>query len=599
MPAPADFDAFYQATRARLLLQTYALTGDLPAARSAVREAYVSAWHHWPKVSRLPDPQTWVRPHAWGSAQRRHQARIWHREKHLDDATIATFEALGELTTNQRKALLLSELAGLGVAQLAREIGLTDAAATTALDAARTSVCAQLGVVPEAIPARLQALGEHLHDAHFPRSTIVRRSGARRRRGHTLIAVAATAALLLGAGTLVHRNASDVRALGTDDAGSAESGPRLHPNDLLDKPDVLAAVPAKTIATASTDDNTGGTGRYALCQRDPFADPDGLGTLVRTFTFSGRPAAGALQAAELSESPEASKAAYDRLAGWYLACTQPRVQLISTHELDGVGEEAMVLAMRAWEKPATTHLVAISRTGSLLTSTTLTEAGPLDVKLKPLVALVGSAVTKLCANEAGGTCVTKPVLRKVAPPPAEKARGMLQELDLPPVSGIDLPWAGTKPTKATNVAATPCAAITFRAKPFRATKTRSFVIPGADLAPYFGITETYGRLASAAVARKQVDQVRTKMASCEDDDLTTDVVRTSSRTTKRTDLTMWRVDTELSDKRTITYLMAIVRRDDVVGQVVFVPDGPHTLPKGGFEALGERALERLENLPAS
>ena len=52
-----------------LLVQTYALTGDLPASRSAVRDAFVAAWHHWRKVSRLEDPESWVRPHAWQHAQ--------------------------------------------------------------------------------------------------------------------------------------------------------------------------------------------------------------------------------------------------------------------------------------------------------------------------------------------------------------------------------------------------------------------------------------------------------------------------------------------------------------------------------------------------
>ena len=72
MQGPDEFDAFYKDARERLLMQTYALTGDLPAARSAVRDAFVAAWHHWRKVSRRPDPESWVRPQAWAHAQRRH-----------------------------------------------------------------------------------------------------------------------------------------------------------------------------------------------------------------------------------------------------------------------------------------------------------------------------------------------------------------------------------------------------------------------------------------------------------------------------------------------------------------------------------------------
>ena len=42
MRNPDEFDAFYRAAQHRLLLQTYALTGDLPASRGAVRATVTS-----------------------------------------------------------------------------------------------------------------------------------------------------------------------------------------------------------------------------------------------------------------------------------------------------------------------------------------------------------------------------------------------------------------------------------------------------------------------------------------------------------------------------------------------------------------------------
>ena len=54
-----EFDEFYKSIRSSLLQQTFALTGDLSASRSAVRDAYVAAWHHWRKVSRLEDREAW------------------------------------------------------------------------------------------------------------------------------------------------------------------------------------------------------------------------------------------------------------------------------------------------------------------------------------------------------------------------------------------------------------------------------------------------------------------------------------------------------------------------------------------------------------
>ena len=124
MRSPEAFDAFYAETRERLLLETYALTGDLPAARTAVRDAFAVAWHHWPKVARLDDPAAWIRPQAHSRALHRHAARPWHRDKGLDDEVRATLEALAKLSTQERKTLVLTTLSPMPLSDIAREVGL-------------------------------------------------------------------------------------------------------------------------------------------------------------------------------------------------------------------------------------------------------------------------------------------------------------------------------------------------------------------------------------------------------------------------------------------------------------------------------------------
>ena len=124
MRDPDLFDTFYKDARERLLLQTYALTGDLAASRAAVRDSFIVAWHHWRKVSALDDPEESVRPQAWRHAQRRHTARLWHRDKDIDPEVKATLDALAKLTITQRRALLLTQLATVTMPQMAREIGL-------------------------------------------------------------------------------------------------------------------------------------------------------------------------------------------------------------------------------------------------------------------------------------------------------------------------------------------------------------------------------------------------------------------------------------------------------------------------------------------
>ena len=63
MRSPETFDAYYVETRTRLLHEAYALTGDAPAARAAVRDAFVVAWHHWRKVAPARRPRR-LRPPA-------------------------------------------------------------------------------------------------------------------------------------------------------------------------------------------------------------------------------------------------------------------------------------------------------------------------------------------------------------------------------------------------------------------------------------------------------------------------------------------------------------------------------------------------------
>ena len=175
---------------------------------------------------------------------------------------------------------------------------------------------------------------------------------------------------------------------------------------------------------------------------------------------------------------------------------------------------------------------------------------------------------------------------------------MLSEVDLPPVAGVERPWIGTEARVAlTNLAASRCDATRFDVKGMRRNMTRSFVIPEAKLSDLFGLTETVGLLPSKR-ARGFVGDVRTRLASCDDRELGTDVVRVADVSTKKQDLTVWHVTTEISDNETVTYLMGIVRDGGSVAQVGFVPDGKVQMAPGAFVALVHRALDRLPALAA-
>ena len=57
----ADFDAFYEGSRVRLMHQMYAMTGNFADAQECVQEAYARAWQRWSTVRTSDSPEAWLR----------------------------------------------------------------------------------------------------------------------------------------------------------------------------------------------------------------------------------------------------------------------------------------------------------------------------------------------------------------------------------------------------------------------------------------------------------------------------------------------------------------------------------------------------------
>ena len=129
----------------------------------------------------------------------------------------------------------------------------------------------------------------------------------------------------------------------------------------------------------------------------------------------------------------------------------------------------------------------------------------------------------------------------------------------------------------------------------RRGQTRSFLIPGADLPPEFGLTQTAGAL-PAKQAEAFVADVRRKLTTCPDRDLATQVDKVHDTSEGPRELVVWRLTVEVSDDRTVTFLMAIIRNGTAVSQLTFVPADGVVMGGDPFIALGMRAQERLARL---
>ncbi len=600
------FDDLYRATRSDVLLQTFLLTGDLTAASGAVKDAYAITWQHWPKVlkrqAKGEEPLSYLRPLAWRLAQRRHTGRIWHSNKGMADDHKQVLDALHKLGSSPRRVLLLVDVAGVEPAEAARELSMTGEACERRLREARAELTTALG--PSYLEL-LRGLSVPAASAKLPRPTVVLRAGRERRRLQTVGAVAGAVALTVGVGAAAREpgleRASAVHQVlpGGDPVGAElPEGVELTTASQLLQPFQLSGItPSQMWQVGRTDTNTRGDGINTICQQTRYADPRGLAALVRTFSTTTKPTQSALQSVEISRSEEAAAEAYDATIGWFAGCQEARLQMLGAHEVTGVGDQAELLMVRVAGSPVSTYNIGVARVGEVTTTMVTRIVGKLQPKPLAVASALSDAVAKLCPKDRPG-CAASPTVTAIAPPPSGEEAGFLATVDLPPVGRISDPWVGVASVNALrrNDAPTRCDRANFRRSGATAARSRTFLIPDAQVPQTFGLTETYGVFAGEKAAQTFLQGARRSVAGCEDRDLTTEVTSEQRGTTPDHDLSAWRFETKVSDTTSIAFRVAFVRVGSVVAKLTFVPTAKDDMDPAAFEALVRRAGERLREL---
>lgn len=170
-----EFDAFYEATRRRVIGQVYAMTGNLHDAEDCVQEAYARAWQRWDKLSEEHgNPEAWVRTTAtrlaistWRKTLNRLHA---HRRDNqviavsgMNPDHIAVITALRKISPDQRMAIVLHHYAGLSVEEISAETGAKSSTVKARLARGRRALAPHLsefaeslGVVPRPMQTSTQ-----------------------------------------------------------------------------------------------------------------------------------------------------------------------------------------------------------------------------------------------------------------------------------------------------------------------------------------------------------------------------------------------------------------------------------------------------------
>ena len=351
------------------------------------------------------------------------------------------------------------------------------------------------------------------------------------------------------------------------------------------------------------------------CQGDRYADPRGDAALVRTSqspAVGQRPALRAVQLTEASPRLPAAERAFDTAVGWFSGCAVASVQLLDTATPVGVGDEAVHLVLRSSAGPVPeTWLVGVARTGVFTTTTFVRATGDPAPDAERSAGLLADAVGRLCGLEgAGASCrpaaaqpgqpVQQVKLQPRDPLPAGAVPALLSEIDLTPVQRVDQPWVGTEPRRPQATAmTTPCGppAYTerFRGTAFAKGATRSFVVPESTLPEEFGLTQTVAALPKR-VARRFLDRVRERFATCSDRELGTEVDQIASADRGLRAYTVWRLDVRVTEQRSIAYWVVVLRNGTGVGQLDLVPADVR-IGDREVVALAERAVARLGSLP--
>jgi len=135
-PDAGGFDAFYAVTASKLVGELYLMCGNWAEAEDCLQEAYMRAWARWPSVSTYSRPDAWLRTVAWRVAigrWRRVQsaARAWERLRaagdpivELEPEDMSVLRVIQRLPFKQREALVLHDVAGFSVVDIAERFNI-------------------------------------------------------------------------------------------------------------------------------------------------------------------------------------------------------------------------------------------------------------------------------------------------------------------------------------------------------------------------------------------------------------------------------------------------------------------------------------------
>jgi RNA polymerase sigma factor (sigma-70 family) len=148
-------DELYSASYRRLVVQLYALCGDLADAEDAVQEGFVAALRKHRLLRRVGNPEAWIRTMAinhlrggWRHAAvvRKYEPRVPGPQLpvQVGPEHVAIVDALAQVDAGQRAVVVLHYLADMGTFEIADQLGIPEGTVKSRLSRARTRLAGLL-----------------------------------------------------------------------------------------------------------------------------------------------------------------------------------------------------------------------------------------------------------------------------------------------------------------------------------------------------------------------------------------------------------------------------------------------------------------------
>jgi RNA polymerase sigma-70 factor (sigma-E family) len=160
MSGTGDLDELFAASYQRLVVQLYAICGDVADAEDAVQEAFVTAIRKRREFAGVGNPEAWLRTVAlnrlrsgWRhtSVVRKYQASVPGPQAPVEIGPehVAIMTALAQLNNSHRQVVVLHHLADLGTAEIAHELGIPEGTVKSRLARGRSQLAELLDVREE------------------------------------------------------------------------------------------------------------------------------------------------------------------------------------------------------------------------------------------------------------------------------------------------------------------------------------------------------------------------------------------------------------------------------------------------------------------